>query len=181
MRGVSASMDPPLAGLLFSPLEPGGGAQRRGCGGTWRGPRFRAAESWAVSGKARKWRWPRRLASAPASVDTVAAFRPWRGFRPSVARGRRGHHGRGPRRARPLELAERGDSLGAARLALRASSPCKPLRGLSNPRGFSPPPQAAGETHAAWTISTLWNWRREGPRFSLPKAPNSSQSDHLTR
>jgi len=40
-----------------------------------------------------KRRWPRRLTSAPASVDTVAAFRPWRGFRPSVARGRRGHHG----------------------------------------------------------------------------------------
>ncbi len=40
----------------------------------------------------RKRRWPRRLTSAPASIDTVAAFRPWRGFRPSVARGRRGHH-----------------------------------------------------------------------------------------
>ncbi|CTP90448.1 hypothetical protein XTPLMG728_2571 [Xanthomonas translucens pv. poae] len=37
------------------------------------------------------WR-PRRLTSAPASIDTVAAFRPWRSFRPSVARGRRGHH-----------------------------------------------------------------------------------------
>ncbi len=37
-------------------------------------------------------RWPRRLTSAPASIDTVAAFRPWRDFRPSVARGRRGHH-----------------------------------------------------------------------------------------
>ena len=39
----------------------------------------------------KRWR-PRRLTSAPASIDTVAAFRPWRGFRPSVARGRRGHH-----------------------------------------------------------------------------------------
>jgi len=29
-----------------------------------------------------KRRRPRRLASAPASIDTVAAFRPWRGFRP---------------------------------------------------------------------------------------------------
>ena len=46
------------------------------------------------------WR-PRRLTSAPASVDTVAAFRPWRDFRPSVARGRRGHHRREPRSARP--------------------------------------------------------------------------------
>lgn len=41
-----------------------------------------------------EWRWPRRLTSAPASTDTVAAFRPWRGFRSSVARGRRGHHRR---------------------------------------------------------------------------------------
>ncbi len=39
----------------------------------------------------KRWR-PRRLTSAPASIDTVAAFRPWRDFRPSVARGRRGHH-----------------------------------------------------------------------------------------
>ena len=29
---------------------------------------------------------------APTSVNTVAAFRPWRSFRPSVAGGRRGHH-----------------------------------------------------------------------------------------
>ena len=43
---------------------------------------------------AHPWRWPRRLASAPASTDTVAAFRPWRSFRSSVARGRRGHHRR---------------------------------------------------------------------------------------
>src|SRR5690606_39813955 len=42
--------------------------------------------------EAKRWQ-PRRLTSAPASIDTVAAFRPWRGFRPSVARGRRGHHG----------------------------------------------------------------------------------------
>ena len=46
-------------------------------GGTFQGPK--------------RWR-PRRLTSAPASIDTVAAFRPWRDFRPSVARGRRGHH-----------------------------------------------------------------------------------------
>ncbi|KAG0742722.1 hypothetical protein G6F24_016426 [Rhizopus arrhizus] len=44
------------------------------------------------SGHRPKRRWPRRLTSAPASIDTVAAFRPWRSFRPSVARGRRGHH-----------------------------------------------------------------------------------------
>ncbi len=41
----------------------------------------------------RSWGWcPRRLTSAPASIDTVAAFRPWRDFRSSVARDRRGHH-----------------------------------------------------------------------------------------
>jgi len=39
----------------------------------------------------KRWR-PRRLTSAPASIDTVAAFRPWRDFRSSVARGRRGRH-----------------------------------------------------------------------------------------
>lgn len=33
---------------------------------------------------------PCRLASAPESVNTVAAFRPWRSFRPIVARGRQG-------------------------------------------------------------------------------------------
>src|SRR3546814_2663349 len=32
------------------------------------------------------------MTAAPASIDTVAAFRPWRSFRSSVARGRRGHH-----------------------------------------------------------------------------------------
>ena len=49
---------------------------------------------WAEEMKSQclKRRWPRRLTSAPASVDTVAAFRPWRSFQPSVARGRRGHH-----------------------------------------------------------------------------------------
>src|SRR3990167_2585393 len=31
---------------------------------------------------------PCRLASAPESVNTVAAFRPWRSFQPIVARGR---------------------------------------------------------------------------------------------
>src|SRR3546814_3042147 len=35
---------------------------------------------------------PRQLTSAPASIDTVAAFRPWRDFRPSVARGRSEEH-----------------------------------------------------------------------------------------
>src|SRR5690606_9480644 len=82
-------------------------------------------------------RWPRQLASAPASIDTVAAFRPWRGFRPSVARGRRGHHRTGPRNARPLmlELAERGGfeppkrGLGAYTLSRRAPSTTRtPLR-----------------------------------------------------
>lgn len=53
-----------------------------------------ANQGWHLpgAGRRRKRRWPRRLTSAPASIDTVAAFRPWRGFRPSVARGRRGHH-----------------------------------------------------------------------------------------
>ena len=38
-----------------------------------------------------------------------------------------------------LNLAERGDSFGAPRLTLRAALPCRRLRRLSNPRGFSPP------------------------------------------
>ncbi len=53
------------------------------------------------SNPSRTWRWPRRLTSAPASIDTVAAFRPWRDFRSSVARGRRGHHGDVHRALRP--------------------------------------------------------------------------------
>jgi hypothetical protein len=57
------------------------------------GPRF-ASQTLGFMGFAHEWRWPRRLTSAPASIDTVAAFRPWRGFRSSVARGRRGHHRR---------------------------------------------------------------------------------------
>jgi hypothetical protein len=167
-------------------------------------------------------RRPRRLTSAPASIDTVAAFRPWRDFRSSVARGRRGHHRRasvGSRRgnwrregihsalraspfgrlrranryavcrthggSHPLSLPpakltrpgaslrfqtwrREGDSLGATRLALRAASPCKPLRGLSNPRGFSPPLLAAGETHAAWSITSLSNLAERGG-FEPPK------------
>ncbi len=85
-------------------------------------------------------RRPRRLASAPASIDTVAAFRPWRGFRSSVARGRRGHHRRCVS-SRRSNWRREGDSLGATRLALRAASPCRRLRRLSNPWGFSPPLQ----------------------------------------
>ncbi len=59
---------------------------------TKRQPRKATAQTAELfSRKPKRWR-PRRLTSAPASIDTVAAFRPWRDFRPSVARGRRGHH-----------------------------------------------------------------------------------------
>src|SRR5690606_29473902 len=102
-------------------------------------------------GKGMKRRWPRRLTSAPASIDTVAAFRPWRDFRPSVARGRRGHHRREPRIARPgfrcsgririLKLAERGGfeppkrGLDAYTLSRRAPSTTRtPLRDLQPAR-----------------------------------------------
>src|SRR5690606_7780454 len=79
-------------------------ASRRGCSrvfqlisppleGTPTGWARRPAEADRPGFNRLKWRWPRRLTSAPASTDTVAAFRPWRGFRSSVARGRRGHHG----------------------------------------------------------------------------------------
>ena len=72
------------------------------------------------------WR-PRRLTSAPASVDTVAAFRPWRDFRPSVARGRRGHHRREPRDARPGALLN-------VRRRLRLDTRIWRREGDSNPR-----------------------------------------------
>jgi hypothetical protein len=72
------------------PLE-GGAAKPRGLEVRAWGPRF-ALQTLGFMGSAHEWRWPRRLTSAPASTNTVAAFRPWRSFRSSVARGRRGHH-----------------------------------------------------------------------------------------
>ncbi|SON80998.1 hypothetical protein XAP412_320108 [Xanthomonas phaseoli pv. phaseoli] len=55
--------------------------------------RAQAEDPASSPGVFRKLGWcPRRLTSAPASIDTVAAFRPWRDFRSSVARDRRGHH-----------------------------------------------------------------------------------------
>ncbi len=83
-------------------------------------------------GMRRERRWPRRLASAPASIDTVAAFRPWRDFRSSVARGRRGHHrdeaapGARPF-AFPIEPA--GGSAGS----------CEGLACMAERGGFEPP------------------------------------------
>ena len=53
--------------------------------------RIRLAASGQYAGRNGGWQ-PRQLTPAPESVNTVAAFRPWRGFRPIVARGRRGHH-----------------------------------------------------------------------------------------
>src|SRR5690606_11632197 len=89
--------------------------------------------AWSV-GKRPNGLRPRRLASAPASVDTVAAFRPWRGFRPSVARGRRGHHG-DERCDAGAEVGERGGfappkrGLDAYTLSRRAPSTTRtPLR-----------------------------------------------------
>src|SRR6478672_3439301 len=46
---------------------------------TSRSERCGKSGSWAERPR-KEWR-PRRLTSAPASVDTVAAFRPWRSFR----------------------------------------------------------------------------------------------------
>ena len=92
-----------------APLGKGGArAASGGSGVRAQGPRF-ASQTLGFMGEAHEWRWPRRLASAPASTDTVAAFRPWRGFRSSVARGRRGHHRRCVcRDANHSNLAERG-------------------------------------------------------------------------
>ena len=81
-----------LTCALIAPLVRGRSRSERGIGRTSRGPKF-ALQTLGFMGGAHEWRWPRRLTSAPASVDTVAAFRPWRSFRPSVARGRQGHHG----------------------------------------------------------------------------------------
>ena len=81
-----------LTCALIAPLVRGRSRSERGIGSTSRGPKF-ALQTLGFMGGAHEWRWPRRLTSAPASVDTVAAFRPWRSFRPSVARGRQGHHG----------------------------------------------------------------------------------------
>jgi hypothetical protein len=82
-----------------------------------------------------KRRRPRRLTSAPASTDTVAAFRPWRDFRSSVARGRRGHHRHCVNQSRREQLAERGGfeppkrGLDAYTLSRRAPSTTRtPLR-----------------------------------------------------
>ena len=75
---------------------PSKGARPTGAGFEGKAPgarNLRKGKFWDFCAAQQKWRWPRRLTSAPASVDTVAAFRPWRSFRPSVARGRRGHHG----------------------------------------------------------------------------------------
>src|SRR5690606_40103614 len=113
----------PYTTLFRSRRAPGRGA------GT-RAPERRASER----------RRPRRLTSAPASIDTVAAFRPWRGFRPSVARGRRGHHWSGLREhVQPGDLAERGGfepprrCLAAYTLSRRAPSTTRtPLRWAGN-------------------------------------------------
>jgi hypothetical protein len=120
----------------------GGAAKPQGSEVRAWGPRF-AKRTLGFMGEAHEWRWPRRLASAPASTDTVAAFRPWRGFRSSVARGRRGHHRRCISDADELET-------GGERGCIRHIHVPHPLRGgfavqignpadLSNPRGFSPP------------------------------------------
>ena len=119
---------------LFSPLSQGALAQRAG---VWKhiawGPKF-ASQTLGFLCGAQEWRWPRRLTSAPASTDTVAAFRPWRGFRTSVARGRRGHH-RTAHASRRWNLAERGGfeppkrGLDAYTLSRRAPSTTRtPLR-----------------------------------------------------
>ena len=107
---------------------------------------LRAARRHGHRARPPEWRRPRRLASAPASIDTVAAFRPWRSFRSSVARGRRGHHGnlhslsplRMSRRGE-TELAERGGfeppkrGLDAYTLSRRAPSTTRtPLRWTGN-------------------------------------------------
>ena len=139
----------------------GGGSEIR----AW-GPKF-ASQTLGFMGAAHEWRWPRRLTSAPASVDTVAAFRPWRGFRPSVARGRRGHHrrasttlvwnceacaspGRGIHSAHPCAFPAdaRASAFSGARHAartptspLRAASPCGPaILPIRRTRGGSHPP-----------------------------------------
>src|SRR5687767_6585087 len=128
-------------------LPLGKGARRsRGDRKDIAGPAICAADRGPFQGAARKRRRPRRLTSAPASVDTVAAFRPWRGFRPSVARGRRGHHGLFHSKARfrgglsiTTKLAERGGfeppkrGLDAYTLSRRAPSTTRtPLRTWSS-------------------------------------------------
>ncbi len=112
------------------------------------------------------WR-PRRLTSAPASIDTVAAFRPWRSFRPSVARGRRGHHRHETApvaRSFPLNAFASGEAILRGKhnsnLAERGGftrhlSMPRPTGGFAvqvarppvEPRGSHPLP-GAGETHA---------------------------------
>jgi hypothetical protein len=154
-----------------SPLGQGGAAKPRGSEARAWGPRF-AKQTLGFMGGAHEWRWPRRLTSAPASTDTVAAFRPWRGFRSSVARGRRGHHRRCVNDA-AVELAvnnHEGDSLATSMsLALRAASPCgsailpiRRTRGGSHPLSLASP-----DACVAGRSRILQIWRREGDTVPL--------------
>src|SRR5690606_26956096 len=112
--------------------------RRGGCRGDGGARASRGAPGGRAGTGGAKRRRPRRLTSAPASIDTVAAFRPWRGFRPSVARGRRGHHWDVLLEA----MAERGGfeppkrGLDAYTLSRRAPSTTRtPLRWTGNSTG----------------------------------------------
>jgi hypothetical protein len=56
------------------------------------GPGLRREDDLEGLELAQKGGSPRRLAPAPESANTVAAFRPWRSFQPIVAGADEGHH-----------------------------------------------------------------------------------------